>query len=285
MMKRLLTLMCIAAAALSIVGCTAEKSEIKVMSFNIRLSPNDDFDGENSWVFRKSGAIAMIEDVKPDIFGIQEGLFHQVNYMEDNLPEYGRYGVGRDDGQQRGEANAIFWNKERFDLLEKGTYWLSETPDTVSRGWDGACNRVVTWVKLSDKSRGGECVWFFNTHFDHIGKIAREESGKLLIERMKEMVPEDEPVFLTGDFNANHDSEILQPIKSFMGMARDEAPVSDSLNTFHNWNKIDTDKGGHIIDHIFFRGADPVRYVTWTENYGLPCISDHYPVYAVFALN
>jgi len=283
-MKRALTVLCIAAAALALFGCTKEKSEIKVMSFNIRLSPNDDFDGENSWLYRKTGVISMIEDVKPDIFGIQEGLFAQVNFMDDNLPGYGRYGVGRDDGQDRGEANAIFWSRERFELLDKGTFWLSETPDTVSRGWDGACNRVVTWVKLSDKSRKGKNVWFFNTHFDHVGKVAREESGKLLMSRMTAMVPEDEPVFLTGDFNANHDDEILNPVKAFMGMARDEAPVSDTLNTYHGWNTIDLNAGGHIIDHIFFRGAEPGQYVTWTENYGLSCISDHYPVFAVFEL-
>ena len=123
---------------------SSRSSEVRVMTFNIRLSPSDDFDGDNCWNNRREAVIRMIRASKPDLFGIQEGIIHQVNYMEENLPEYGRYGVCRDDGLERGEANAIFWRKDRYDMKRCETYWLSETPDTVSLGWDGACRRIGT---------------------------------------------------------------------------------------------------------------------------------------------
>lgn len=277
-MKRLLVF--IASVAL-LVSCNCT-DKISVMSFNIRLSPNDQFDGDNSWLYRKSAAVGMIQEVSPDLFGIQEGLFDQVNYLNDNLPEYGRYGVGRDDGQERGEANAIFYKKERFEMLDCGTFWLSATPDSVSRGWDGACNRVVTWTRLKDKKGKGKEIFFFNTHFDHIGTIAREESGKLIVSRIKEMVPEGTPVFLTGDFNANYDNSILAPIREFMKMAREESPVSDTLNTFNNWGKTVPMDGQNIIDHIFCKNATPFKYETLTGSYGVQFVSDHYPIIAYF---
>ncbi len=253
------------------------------MSFNIRLSLSDDFDGENSWVFRREAVIEMINEVKPDIFGIQEGLLGQVNYMEEHLPEYGRYGVGRDDGLNRGEANAVFYKKSRFELLESTTFWLSETPDDVSRGWDAACNRVVTMIRLLDKHTDNE-FYFCNTHFDHIGKIAREESGKLIVERMKSLIPDDVAVVLTGDFNAVYTDPILGPIEEYMTSARKAAPVTDTLNTFNSWGKITPEEGGKVIDHIYFRNLTPSLFKTLIGPYaGVEYISDHYPIIAVFS--
>jgi len=278
-MKRLLSF---AACLLCLASCNQFKQELSVMSFNIRLSPTEDFDGENCWNNRREAAMDMIRDVKPDLFGIQEGLYHQVNFIEESLPEYGRYGVGRDDGAASGEANAIFWLKERFDLVECNTFWLSETPDTVSRGWDGACNRVVTWGHFKDKKVGNRDVFYFNTHFDHMGKIAREEAGKLIVSRMKEVIPEGAPVFLTGDFNANYDNYILNPIREYMEMSRETAAVSDTINTYHGWGEIENNAGGVIIDHIFYKNAAPLTYRTVTEQYGVKFVSDHYPVVAVF---
>jgi len=266
-----------------LLGACSQKQTVSVMSFNIRLSPNDEFDAENSWLYRKSAVVNMINEVRPDLFGIQEGLYDQVNYLDDNLPQYGRYGVGRDDGQERGEANAIFYRKERFDVVECGTFWLSATPDSVSRGWDGACNRVVTWAKLKDRLANGKEIYFFNTHFDHIGSIARAESGKLIVSKMQEMVLPEDPVFLTGDFNANYDNEILNPIRDYMKMARETAPVSDTLNTFNNWGKIEPNTGRNIIDHIFIKNATPLKYETLTGQYGVAYISDHYPIMAVMS--
>lgn len=269
--------------AIAVAGCTTKGSDISVMSFNIRLSVNDTMDGDNNWIYRKEAVVKMINDVSPDLFGIQEGVYHQVCYMDDNLPQYGRYGVGRDDGLNDGEANAVFYKLERFDLVEKGTFWLSATPDTVSRGWDGACNRVVTWVRLKDKMAGGKDLLYFNTHFDHIGKVAREESGKLIVAKMKELSSDkNTPVFLTGDFNANYNDPILIPIREIMGMAREVAPLSDTLNTFNNWGKVDLNGGNEIIDHIFYYNAKPLKYETIIKDWGVNYISDHYPIIANF---
>ena len=262
-------------------SCSTGRHEIRVMTFNIRLSPNEDFDGENCWNNRREAVIRMIGESKPDLFGIQEGYIVQVNYLEENLPGYGRYGVCRDDGLERGEANAIFWNKERFDVVQCDTFWLSETPDTVSLGWDGACRRIVTWAQLHDK-RLNRDVWFFNTHFDHVGKVAREEAGKLIVERMKALVPESDVIFLTGDFNANWDNPILEPIRAMLQECRETAPVTTDANTFNAWGNKHVQAGEDIIDHIFYRGVRAERYELLDGDYGVPYISDHWPVLGVF---
>ena len=261
---------------------SGHQPETRVMTFNIRLSPSEDFDGENCWNNRREAVIRMIGETKPDLFGIQEGYIVQVNYMDDNLPEYGRYGVCRDDGLERGEANAIFWRKDRYDMKQCHTFWLSETPDTVSLGWDGACRRIVTWAQLVDKLTGQD-VWYFNTHFDHVGKVAREESGKLIVERIKALVPEGDVVFLTGDFNANWDDPILDPIRVELDNCRETAAVETSdHNTYNAWGAKNTDTGVDIIDHIFYRGVTAERYEVLTADYGAPFISDHWPVMGTF---
>lgn len=260
---------------------SSRSSEVRVMTFNIRLSPSDDFDGDNCWNNRREAVIRMIRASKPDLFGIQEGIIHQVNYMEENLPEYGRYGVCRDDGLERGEANAIFWRKDRYDVKRCETYWLSETPDTVSLGWDGACRRIVTWAQLYDKKAQRD-VWYFNTHFDHVGKVAREEAGKLIVERMKAVVPEGDPIFLTGDFNANWDNPILDPIRGLLQNCRETAPVTCDTNTYHAWGEKQVPAGEDIIDHIFYRGAKAEKYEVLTGDYGAAFVSDHWPVMGTF---
>ncbi len=265
-------------------GCkSGHTPDIRVMSFNIRLSPQEDFDGDNCWNNRREAVIRMLESAKPDLLGIQEGYIVQVDYMDENLPEYGRYGVCRDDGLERGEANAIFWRKDRFEMKQCNTYWLSETPDTVSLGWDGACRRIVTWAQLSDKITGKD-VWYFNTHFDHVGKVAREEAGKLIIARIKEQVPEGDVVFLTGDFNANWDNPILDPIRAELAECRETALVTDKegINTYNAWGEKNAPLGADVIDHIFYRGVTAERYEVLNGDYGVPFISDHWPVMGTF---
>lgn len=275
----LLAMLFTAALLASCMGGRA--SEIRVMTFNIRLSPNESFDGDNCWNNRRAAAVRMIRETQPDLFGIQEGIIHQVNYLEENLPGYGRYGVCRDDGLERGEANAIFWRKDRFEMKQCNTYWLSETPDSVSLGWDGACRRIVTWAQLYDKAAKRD-VWFFNTHFDHVGEVARREAGKLIVERMKAVVPEGDPIFLTGDFNANWDNPILEPVREMLQECRETASETDNRNTFNNWGKVPFEGENEIIDHIFYRGATAQRYSVLTGDYGAPFVSDHWPVMGTF---
>lgn len=257
-------------------GCTACHG-IKVMSFNIRLSPNDSFDGENSWANRKEAVIKMIKAEKPDIFGVQEAIYHQAKYMEDNLPEYTKYGVDREGGLEKGEAEAcaVFFNKSKYKLLDKGTFWLSETPGTPSKGWDAACFRVVTWVRLQQKGTDGKEIYFLNTHFDHIGKTARLESGKMIVDRIQNIVPDGVPVIVTGDFNSTIDDPALQPLIDNLKYARTTSPITDSIPTYNAWGKGSSEG---VIDHIFYNNLQPKSYRTVTDDYGIPFLSDHYAI-------
>ena len=286
-MKKLLLFAGLPALVLGLVllsGCKhSREAEMRVMSFNIRLSPRVDFDGDNCWNNRREAVVRMIGEAKPDLFGIQEGYIVQVSYLEENLPGYERLGVCRDDGAEGGEANAVYWCKDRFDLVRGDTFWLSETPDTVSLGWDGVCRRIVTWVQLYDKQLKHD-VWFFNTHFDHKGEVARREAGKLIMERMDALVPADDPVFLTGDFNANWDDPILDPIRERLAECRETAPETDGGNTYNGWGGKNVPAGEDIIDHIFYRGAEAVRYQRLTGDYGVSFLSDHWPVMGTFIL-
>lgn len=277
-MKKLRTVI-VAAMALVVCilpSCTSQKG-VKAVSFNIRLSPNDSFDGGNNWNYRQDAVIKFITTEQPDVFGVQEAIYHQAKYMEENLPQYTKYGVDRDGGLEKGEAesNAVFFKTDKYKLLDKGTFWLSETPDIPSRGWDAACHRVVTWVRLKEKGLFGKEFYFFNTHFDHKGKVARMESAKLVVAKIKEIAGEDTPVILTGDFNTTVDHEAMAPIVNFMEDAREVSPQTDNEGTFNNWGK---NEKVTIIDHIFFRNLTPVKFRTVKENYGAPYISDHYPV-------
>ena len=125
---------------------------IKLISYNLRNSGARD--GDNAWMKRRHATPQMIRQEAPDVFGVQEGLIDQLQYIDTECPQYARVGVGRDDGAEGGEIMAIYYLRDRFELVDSGTLWLSETPAEVSRGWDGACNRTMTWVELRDKNSG-----------------------------------------------------------------------------------------------------------------------------------
>lgn len=181
------------------LSLTAQKSgQIKVMSWNIRL--DTPADGQNQWKFRKSGVCDLIMDESPDLLGIQEAMHNQMKDMRSGLKGYKSIGVARDDGRKAGEYSALFYQKSRFRSLRSGTFWLSETPDKPgSRGWDAACNRVVTWSVFRDKVTGRKFL-LMNTHFDHVGDTARIESAALIIRKSASLAGKL-PVILSGDFN------------------------------------------------------------------------------------
>lgn len=250
--------------------------DISIMSFNIRYDTEDD--GENKWENRKQACLDMLNETKPTIFGIQEGLYNQVTFFNDSLPSYNYVGVGRDDGHSGGEYSAIYYLSERFELLESGNFWLSESPEVPSLGWDANNIRIVTWVHLEDVYKE-KSLFVFNTHFDHKGKIAREESAKLLVKRIEEIAGSDAPVFITGDFNVLIDNSILEPIIETYFSARRFAERSDTVHSFNAWGR------GYLnrnIDFIFFREARAVSFKTVIKDYGVPYISDHYPIISHF---
>ena len=259
---------------MGITSCSAPKNEIKVISYNVRLSGGD---GENHWDKRKHASINMINDEKPTVFGLQEAKPDQMQYLVENLPQYGWVGVGRDDGVSSGEHMAIFYLKDEVELLDSGTFWLSETPDTPSMGWDAACKRTCTWTKLKMKKTGKEFA-YLNTHLDHVGKEAQRNGLALIVKRAHEIVP-DGTVFLTADFNALTTDAIFEPLKADMLDARETAPETDRRATLNLWKEGNEDNPNYVIDHIFYRDAEAHTFkVLRDKNYGAPFISDHYPV-------
>ena len=248
---------------------------IKVISYNIRVGTADD--GTNSWQYRYPASAMMIDDQKPDIFGLQEALPEQKQYFEDVLPMYKGVGVPRDDGKKNGEIMAIFWNKKTIKMLKWGTYWLSETPEVPSKGWDAACLRTATWALMKDK-KSGKKFYYVNTHLDHVGWEARKNGLALIVDRIGKMNKEGYPMVLTGDFNMQIERPEFDDLKKQMKNARDEAVKTDHHNTFNNWGKNTTS----IIDYVWFSGwSSCPEYQTITKPYNnRTFISDHFPVTA-----
>ena len=274
-MKKFLTTLLCAAAFLGVVSCN-RTSEIKVMSYNIRLSSGTEkADSIYHWQHRKEASLNLMHEERPTVFGLQEACPDQMDYMVENLPEYGYIGVGRDDGKRKGEFMSIFYLKDEVELIDGGTFWLSETPDEVSKGWDAACFRTCTWAILKKKDTGKKFV-YMNTHLDHKGKVAREESIKLIVARAEQITGGKLPVYITADFNSRTTEPIFKPMLEAMLDARAEAPVTDDRGTLNCWG---TTPPGVVIDHIFYRGAEAQKFeVLRDKDYGAPYVSDHYPV-------
>jgi endonuclease/exonuclease/phosphatase family metal-dependent hydrolase len=247
-------------------------SDLKIMSFNLRFDTEED--GENKWDNRKEACVKMLNDLQPSIFGIQEGLYNQVRFLDDQLQRYSYVGVGRDDGYSGGEHSAIFYDTLQFDLHSKGDFWLSETPDYPSLGWDANNIRIVSWAMLYDLLKQ-DTVYFFNTHFDHIGKTAQLESAKLLMQKINEIVIPQKTVFITGDFNVLIRNEALTPILKEFFSAQRFAEHTDGKNSYNGFGRWYISRN---IDFVFFKNAKAKAYRTVTEDYGVPFISDHYPI-------
>ncbi|MBO5497787.1 MAG: endonuclease/exonuclease/phosphatase family protein [Bacteroidales bacterium] len=246
---------------------------LKVMSYNIRLGSAND--GTNSWAMRYIATGEMLEDQKPDVFGVQEALEYQVRFIEE-MCGYESVGVGRDNGKKEGEYMSIFWNKKKVSMLKWGTFWLSETPDKPSMGWDAACKRTATWALMKDK-RTGKKFYFVNTHLDHKGKEAQKNGLKLIVERIAEINPDGYPMILTGDFNMEPDNSNLADLDSKMQSVRKVAEKTDAHDTFNGWGR-----GKGIIDYIYVSGFSSYpEYQTVTKRYAdRKFVSDHYPVCA-----
>lgn len=276
-MKKIMFCLVSFVAAVVMTACGSDA--LTVMSYNVRLDNSGD--GDNAWGNRKSATIAMLEDVRPDVFGVQEALPHQVAYIHENAPMYDNVGVGREDGLSAGEHMSVFWNRETVEMLDWGTYWLSETPEVPSFGWDAACKRTATWALMKDK-RNGKHFFFVNTHLDHVGVEARRNGLILLVERISAMNPEAYPMVLTGDFNMVSTHPSLADLDSMMTSTRKIAAKTDNHNTFNGWGRISDDEDS-VIDYIYVSGFKTVvEYCTITKQYdGKPYISDHYPIMSV----
>ncbi|MFD2540419.1 endonuclease/exonuclease/phosphatase family protein [Sphingobacterium chuzhouense] len=254
--------------------------ELTVASFNIRLKTTSDVG--NLWDDRKHAVTNLIQFHEFDIFGIQEGFYEQVQDMKNQLPGFEYIGVGRDDGAQKGEHSAVFFNKQRFKLIKDGTFWLSDTDkEKPNKGWDAALPRICTWGVFEDNQNSKQFI-FMNTHFDHIGVEARRESAKLILEKAKELAG-DLPIILTGDFNVDETNEAYFTLAK-SGIVRDAHELAKMVyepnSSFNAWGK--GLKPKQRIDHIFITKPFNVRkYGILTDTYMGKFPSDHFPVVSV----
>ncbi|MDQ8189200.1 endonuclease/exonuclease/phosphatase family protein [Roseibacillus persicicus] len=277
-MKRLLVL-------LSLLLVSISAAELRVATFNIRYAARGD-KGEKSWTSRRDLVVETIQQMNPDVLGIQEALDSQLRFLAKELPEYSFLGVGRDDGRKRGEYSAIFYRKKRLslDAKQSGTFWLSDTPDEPgSVTWGNAVTRVCTWGKFTDRSSGKE-IFVYNTHWDHRGQPSREKSAQLIREHIAEQKESDTHVVVMGDFNASETSAELKILtegegglsNSFLKVNPDEK----ERGTFNGWKTTGT--GGAMIDHVLtsfelvISESQIVRHHRGTQ---VP--SDHFPVLTI----
>ncbi len=282
-MKHSLFTMGIVAAALAIAtpSCTTQQqpTEITWGTFNIRY--DNPADSLNNWQYRKDNVAEFIKKQGIDIVGMQEVLYNQLEDLKSRLPEYAEVGVGREDGKTKGEYAPLFYKKDRFEVLDSNTFWLSQYPDSVGFiGWDGACTRIATWAKLKDK-KNGKVFMAVNTHFDHVGTEARRKSALLIIEKIKEIVG-DQPAVLTGDFNVSEQSEAYETITTNEFVLKDaykEAAQREGVSyTFHDFGRIPADSC-EKIDFIFVTPQIKVQdsYIPQEAKQAGDFLSDHNP--------
>lgn len=250
----------------------------KIMTYNIRLDVASD--GVNRWDNRKEILAGQVKFYEPDFLGVQEALPTQMQYLKTELlNNYQSIGVGRDDGKDQGEYSAIFYNNIKYKMLEQSTFWLSETPDIVSLGWDARYKRVCTYSLFENKATK-EKIWVFNTHFDHIGDIARTKSAELILQKIKELNKLNLPFVLMGDFNLEQNSEPIQLITQQLADSKYAAKQvfgpSGTFNAFE-FNKPVTKR----IDYIFTSktGLEITKYAVLSDSIDCRYPSDHLPVY------
>ena len=259
--------------------------QVKVMSYNIRLDVKSD--GENQWDKRKDKVAALMNYYEADFIGGQEVQHHQLQYLLSELKGYNYSGVGRDDGKEAGEYSCIFFKKDKFTVVQQSTFWLSQTPDTISMGWDAVCNRGCTYG-LFKSNETKKMFWVFNTHMDHMGVTARLESAKLIAGRIKKLNEgKNYPVILMGDFNSRPEDAPVQYLKEILQNARivSEQPAYGPSDT---WNGFQFDKKPDgCIDYIFIAKIEKMKvqkFSTITDSYDKKYPSDHLPILATIMI-
>lgn len=245
----------------------AEAQQFNVASYNVRNKNDGDAKQGNGWELRQPVITRLIQFHDFDLLGSQEVFKVQIDDMIKDLPGFNYIGVGRDDGKEKGEYSPIFYKTCKFRLLDSGTFWMSETTDRPNKGWDAALPRICTWGKFQLKETK-QVFWVFNLHMDHRGIIARQESAKLVLEKIKTM-SKNQPAILMGDFNVDQTNEAYHLLAN-SGVLKDvfeTAKLVYALNgTFNNFDpNLVTDKR---IDHIFVTNQFKAhRYGILTDSY------------------
>ena len=261
----------------TLTGQSKKETPFNIITYNIRY--NNTGDGVNAWPLRKDKVAGLLAFHQADIFNVQEALIEQINDLKSSFPEFGCYGLGRDDGKEAGEHMSVFYRKSRFEKLAEGTFWLSETPEKPGMGWDAACNRTCTWLKLKDKITK-KSLFIFDTHLDHRGVKAREEGVKLILTRIAEINKENLPLILTGDFNLVKESAPVQSVLKVLHDARDKS-VTQVYGPEGTSGGFAVSDKSRIIDFIFINDKVKVlRHGILSDSFGLFYPSDHKPVLA-----
>lgn len=259
------------------------QTPLRVMTFNIRL--NTPSDSLNAWPYRKDKVASQILFHKIELLGVQEALHDQMMDLQQRLPQFKYTGGGRDDGKTKGEYSAVFYDTTKLQLLSASMFWLSETTSVAgSKGWDAAITRIVTWAKFKDK-RSKKIFFAFNTHFDHMGKIARRESAKLVLQKVKEIAGST-PAVITGDFNAEPSDEPIQvivdknnPLHLTDSKEHSQTPHYGPTGTFTGFQT--KERNDQPIDYIFLKGNWKVlTHATISQTWGGRFASDHFSVIA-----
>lgn len=249
---------------------------MNIITYNIRY--NTPSDKENAWPNRRTEVMNLLKLHKADIFSVQEALYDQIMDLKDGMAGFDYVGVGRDDGNINGEFSAIYYNSNRYALIENGTFWLSETPKIPSKSWDAALNRICTWARLKEKETR-KTFYIFNTHFDHIGVKARKESALLILKKIGEIAGRKDPVILTGDFNLKPEEKPLVLIRQKLKDARQisETVPTGPIGTFNDFDF--ASKLENRIDYIFLNKMVEVKkYTVITDSKNNRYPSDHLPV-------
>ena len=287
MKKYFLFILTILMAACGTKHTTVEESDdnsIIAATHNLRYANASDSADGNGWGKRYPYVAKNVKDNNFEIFGTQEGLYYQLEDLKGQLPGFEYIGVGRTDGDKAGEFAALFYKPERFELLDNGNFWLSENTEKPNKGWDAALPRICTWGMFKDKKSGKE-FYFFNLHMDHIGTVARAESAKLVVKKIKEL-PAGSTAIVTGDFNVDQNSEPYVTLNN-SGVLKDSYTVAKSVNNpkGHTFNGYKLDKvSDSRIDHLFVTpNVEVGDYKVITNSYidsdsveRYP--SDHFPV-------
>jgi predicted amidohydrolase YtcJ/endonuclease/exonuclease/phosphatase family metal-dependent hydrolase len=255
------------------------RAPLTAMSFNIRYGTAND--GENRWPLRRDFLIELLREQAADVIGLQEALDFQIDEITAALPAYGVIGVGRDDGGRKGEYAAILFRRDRFQVSDAGTFWFSETPDAIaSKSWGNRITRICTWTRLVD--RDGRAFWHFNVHLDHESQPSRERSAALLRKRIEERRRPEEPVIVTGDFNAGEQNAAVAAMTAggaFLDPFRMKHPDERIVGTFSGFDAAKIQ--GEKIDYVFVPpGTEVTRAEILRTSRAGRTPSDHFPVVA-----
>lgn len=249
--------------------------EITLLSYNIKNDGQKE--GKNNWSSRRETMVELLQWYQPQMFGVQEALSNQIEYLDNSLPDYSYVGVGRDDGNKAGEFSAIYYDSTRYRVILDSTFWLSKTPEKVSKGWDAACIRICTIGFFEDRLTK-QRLWVMNTHFDHRGVKAREKSARLILKQIDEFDSDKDPLVLMGDFNAEPEDKSICLLKNKLGdaQAKSQTPFYGPSGTFNGFT---TDVIMRRIDYFFVKNMVVKSYAHIDDRLDNNLhISDHLPI-------